>query len=438
MKDPIRTVTRGVRVNALGVVARVLQPVAFGALTRWYGPDVMGVFLLASATFDTLVTLATAGLSDAVVALVSPLDEASDRVYVLLASAFVFAAGASAVGVVFDVSAALMAPSFLPQDGVADALIRLAPALPLSCLTAVVIGATRARFVQVWDVALAGVARPALVIGCGWVLAAGGADARTLAAAYVVAHTVVAGAAVIVFGRFFSWRRLARHARRLPLDGALLRFAVPQNLNMGIYALTHGASVLALGTAGLSPRDVALFGTAQGIVLSLRHVRLVFTSAMSPVVATLFAGGRLDDLQAVVTRAVRWSLVAALPVAFAIVAWRNPLMRLFHPSYEIAPLAMALLVAGPLLNNVAGFASNVIVMTGHVGWNLFNTTTATVITYGFTWLLAPRFGMLGAALAAAAAGLVVAAMQIAEARVLVGVTPRPWAARRRNPMPRRP
>ena len=87
---------------------------------------------------------------------------------------------------------------------------------------------------------------------------------------------------------------------------------------------------------------------------------------------------------------------------------------------------MALLVAGPVLNAVAGFASTALVMAGHVGWNLLNTVVAVAATYGLTALLAPGMGVPGAALAAALSGALVATLQIAETKVLVGVTPRPW------------
>jgi O-antigen/teichoic acid export membrane protein len=153
---------------------------------------------------------------------------------------------------------------------------------------------------------------------------------------------------------------------------------------------------------------------------------------MAPVVATLHVERRRGELQEVITRAVRLSLAVSVPVAVAMVVWRDPLLRIFHPTYTLGAVTMGLLVAAPVANIVAGFASNAVVMAGHVGWNLFNTVVAVVVTYGATWVLAPRFGVAGAALAAAGAGLVVAAMQIVQARILVGVTPRPWGAGRRG------
>jgi O-antigen/teichoic acid export membrane protein len=419
-------VARGARINAFGVVARIAQPVMLGLLTRWYGPDQMGVFLLAAATFETLAALATSGLQDAIVALVSPLEPESDHAYRVLASAFLFAAGAAALGAAVAAGAASVAPDWLPQAGVGEALWRMAPALPLFCFTGVVVSATRARFSQAEDVVLQGVSRPLLIIACGWILWGPGADAHTLALAYVTAHLVLAVAAYVAFSRRFSWRRVGRAMRAWPMDRPLVRFAVPQNLNQALYALTHGASVLALGTAGLKSSEVALFATALGIASSLRHVRLVFTSAIAPVAATLYVHRRIDELQDVMTRAVRWSLAMAIPIAAGMVILRNPVLHLFHPSYSADWTWMALLVAGPLLNIVAGFASNAIVMAGFVRWNLFNTVVAAVTTYGFTWALAPAFGVMGAAIAAAAAGTVVSVLQIGEARVLVGVTPRPW------------
>jgi O-antigen/teichoic acid export membrane protein len=424
--DSVAVVKRGARVNAFGVVARIAQPVMLGLVTRWYGPEQMGVFLLAAAAFETLAALSTSGLQDAVVAYVSPTPPESDESYRVLASAFLFAMGAALLGAVAVAGAATLAPGLLPQAGTASALWRMVPALPLYCFTGVVASATRARFSQAEDVVLNGVSRPLLIIVFAWAFSHYATDAPTLAGAYVSAHIVLAGGAAFAFARRFSWRRLGNALRDWPMDRALVAFTIPQNLNQALYALTQSASVLALGTARLPAADVALFGAATGITTSLRHVRLVFTSAMAPVTATLYVHRRIDELQRVITRTVRWSLGMAIPVSLAMVLLRNPLLHLFHPTYHATWVWMALLVVAPLLNSIAGFSSNVIVMGGFVRWNLFNTFVAAMTTYGFTWVLAPSMGVMGAAVASAAAGTVVATLQIVEARILVGVTPRPW------------
>lgn len=439
-----RTVARGARVNALGVIARLAQPLALILLTRWYGPDQVGVYLLSIAVVETVAALAGSGMQDALIAFLSPLDPASPRAHRLLASGFVLAGAGAAAGLALTLAAAALAPAWLPQVASASTLWLMAPAVPLVTFIGVVVAATRARFTQTWDVVLQGVARPLLIIAFAAAFALGApalpqwgrasvlsqwgrASVPALAASYLLAHLVLAIAAAVVLARHYRWASVLRAARGLPIDRGLLAFAWPQNLNLALFALSGSASVLALGVAGLPPRDVALFGAAYAIAASLRHVRLVFTSAMSPVAAALLARGDRAALQDIMTRSTRWTLSLALPIAAAMVLLRNPLLGLFHPTYALGAVAMALLVAGPVMNAVAGFASTALVMAGHVGWNLVNTVVAVAATYGLTALLAPGMGVPGAALAAALSGALVATLQIAETKVLVGVTPRPWA-----------
>jgi len=423
------TVARGARINAVGVVARLAQPLALVLLTRWYGPDEFGVYLLSVAVVETIAALAGSGVQDAIVAFLSPLEASSPRAHALLASGLVLSGLGAAAGIGLAAAAAALAPAWLPQVAPASTLWQMAPAIPLLAFTGLVVAGTRARFTQVWDVVLQGVARPVLIILCAAAFSLRGRTAASLAAAYVTAHVILSAASALVLARHYAWGPVLRAARRLPIDRGLLAFAWPQNLNLALYALSGSASVLALGVAGLGSRDIALFGAAFAITSSLRHVRLVFTSAMAPVAATLLARGDLRSLQAIMTRAVRWALSLALPIGAAIVLLRSPLLHLFHQSYALGATTMALLVVGPVLNTVAGFASNALVMAGRVGWNLANTAIAVGSTFGLTVTLAPVMGVPGAALAAALSGTLVSSLQIAESAVLLGVTPRPWGRR---------
>lgn len=416
-----RTVARGARVNALGVVARLAQPLALVLLTRWHGPDQVGVYILAVAVVETIAALAGSGLQDALIAHLSPLDPASPKAHALLASGFVLAGAGAGAGLLLAFGAAALTPAWLPQVASSSTLWRMAAAVPLFTFTGLVVAATRARFVQVWDVVLLGVARPLLIVGF--------AAAFALATSYVLAHLVLALAAAVVLARHYPWRPVLQAARGLPIDRGLLAFAWPQNLNLALFALSGSASVLALGVAGLPPREVALFGAAYAIASSLRQVRLVFTSAMSPVAAALLARRDRAALQDIITRSVRWTLSLALPIAAGMILLRNPLLGIFHPTYALGAATMALLVAAPVLNAVAGFSSTALVMAGHVGWNLANTVVAVGATFGLTALLTPGLGVPGAALAAALSGSLVAALQITETAVLVGVTPRFWSRR---------
>ncbi len=347
-----RTVARGARVNALGVIARLAQPLALILLTRWYGPDQVGVYLLSIAVVETVAALAGSGMQDALIAFLSPLDPASPRAHRLLASGFVLAGAGAAAGLALTLAAAALAPAWLPQVASASTLWLMAPAVPLVTFIGVVVAATRARFTQTWDVVLQGVARPLLIIAFAAAFALGApalpqwgrasvlsqwgrASVPALAASYLLAHLVLAIAAAVVLARHYRWASVLRAARGLPIDRGLLAFAWPQNLNLALFALSGSASVLALGVAGLTPRDIALFGAAFAIASSLRHVRLVFTSAMSPVAAALLARGDRAALQDIMTRSTRWTLSIALPIAAAMILLRNPLLGLFHPTYAL-------------------------------------------------------------------------------------------------------
>jgi O-antigen/teichoic acid export membrane protein len=105
---------------------------------------------------------------------------------------------------------------------------------------------------------------------------------------------------------------------------------------------------------------------------------------------------RLRDNLALMTR---WVATAAAPIALTLLALREPLLWLYGPAYVSGVTAMGLLVAGHLINAVLGLTAYVMVMSGRSGLSFWNNLAGAVVNLVLSFLLIPRHGVTGAAIA---------------------------------------
>ncbi len=430
-----RQLFRGVRTTALGTVAKVLHPLFMIPATRLYGPSAFGLYLIVTAVVDLCGSLLAGGLRDGVVVFAGRRDPAVDpdhRVFVhrLIGTAFQYAL----LGCALLVAAALVAGDdglllIFSRDEVARAsgreLAALVPivvwALPCIVIADLAIAATKALMIMEYDTIILGFGKPAILIVTALIGVFVRPDVVGLAWGFVVTHACLALAALWALARHYDLRELARAAVRPRYERDLLGFAVPQSLNMSLNVFMTNLDQFVLGYFGVAPAFIAFYGTAARILRSVRQAKLTFSGAFAPVIARLYAEGKKVELEEQAATVARWSTTLALPALIVVVGLRRELMWFFDESYTYDTTFMLLLAVMPLLSCVFGIAGNVIVMTGHSRWNLFNSLVTVVLTLVVATILVPRYGLMGAASASVFVAVLVTALQVIEVRVLVGV-----------------
>jgi O-antigen/teichoic acid export membrane protein len=113
-------------------------------------------------------------------------------------------------------------------------------------------------------------------------------------------------------------------------------------------------------------------------------------------------------------RVSRWTTSVIVPLSFVMLVLRDDILRAINSGYTGDTRFMVVLLVTPLLGCAFGLAGNCIVFTGHSRWNLFNNVaTAALATY-FNTVFIPDWKLLGAAISAALASVVINALQLWE------------------------
>lgn len=397
-------------------------------LSRQLGTEEFGTYALGVTVFNTLLLLMTNGVDSGVVKFVSDRlatgdDSAARRMAV---GVCLIAAG---VGVILAVGVALAAAPVAtyaykkPELG--PILLLFAGALPFAMITTLLLAAVQA-YRSVYATALVkylwepagkwGAA--ALAVTAGWGLS-GVVEglivtflgSAVLAAVMLVRVARVSPQAVTVMSREDS-RAFAAFC--VPLLAANLFGVVAPRMDLML--LGYWATNADVG------RYLAAFQTAAVLALVLGAFEAVFAPIMSRAWARRDEGELAEAYRAI----HRLVGMATVPGFVIVVIFRDEVLGLFGGGMGDASTALTILASGYLVNAVLGGASTVLLMTGQSRTVLQNT-----VVYGLglgvgAALLIPRWGIVGAAVAASTALVGVNLMRVWQVWRRHAVLPWTW------------
>ena len=133
------------------------------------------------------------------------------------------------------------------------------------------------------------------------------------------------------------------------------------------------------------------------IPIILQSVNQIF----APVIADLHAQARRDVLQKLFQTLTKWVLGLTLPLAFVVIAFARPLMRIFGPGFESGWPVLVIGAIGQVVNCGVGSVGYLLLMSGNQRRLMRVQFAMAGISVLVNVVFIPVFGIVGAALAAA-------------------------------------
>lgn len=199
------------------------------------------------------------------------------------------------------------------------------------------------------------------------------------------------------------WARLPaaiRKARPAYETRLWSRVALPLLLASGFHVVLIQTDILMIG-AFLAPDDVAVYYAAAKTGVFVSFVLAAVNAVAAPKLAALYAQGRLDDLQTLLSDMSHWIFWPALAAAAAAVLFGAEILTLFGPTFSAGHTALVILVFGHLVRAGTGLVGDLLGLTGHQKLNAWVLASSAVLNVILNVLLIPRFGIAGAAAATA-------------------------------------
>jgi len=393
-------------------------------LARLLGAEQLGLCNLALTVASIAAGLALLGLPSAMVRYVPLFTSRQDtaRLWGTLQIGLGLTAIVSMlIGIGLFVLADPIAEQMFHEPELAPLLRVVSPIVPFLALCNTIAAATRGFKKMQYTVISQSISQPTIRLILVVALAAiVGLNAATALATYNVS-VIIAFVIVLYFlNTLFPLKRPLRAARRDTRE--TLRFALPVYLSSLIGLFGGNVQTLLLGALGTAA-NVGIFAVASQINIFGRifHGSIVTTSA--PIVSELYGRGEREQMGRFYQTVTKWTFTVNLPLFLIVLLFPGPILSIFGQSFVGGATALSILAWASLVQTGTGICGLVINMTGNTHLRLMNSLVTFVLTLGLNFLLIPRWGLVGTAVAAVASAIVMNALRLLEVFILFRLLP---------------
>jgi O-antigen/teichoic acid export membrane protein len=410
---------RGVTVNLAGYVLKLANPILLILVVRLYGATAFGIFTLVQAVMMLGARFAALGLDKALLWWVPRQDGARAREGIRPAL------WAASTGAALVTVALLLASStrVLAWAGVSTALSTPLRLMALGTIPQVVtdllLHACMGRRRMEAQVLVKDTLVPTLLVAGGLALYWSPARAVGLPLAYLVSTLAGVLAAWFFFARVFRGTPWPEgEGRRPPPD--IVRYAGPMWLaEMSNSLLLRMDTTMVAALVG----DLALVGVYAIVVRIANQIRDIRRSFDPIVLAIASRIGHVADparLAAGFSYATFLVTVTQIPVFVFLLVFARDLMPLYGEGFGGATTPIVILCAFWLFNGVASLAGIVVAAYGKSRLTLFNTLFAIAVQAAASFVLIPRYQLVGAALSVGIAYTAQGCLQVVQMRRVTG------------------
>ena len=142
-----------------------------------------------------------------------------------------------------------------------------------------------------------------------------------------------------------------------------------------------------------------------------------------PLLSRFFAQENRSELASLFRQSSSLLLLVSGPVYATLIVLGEPVLRLFGPEFSAGRTALSIIALALLVESAFGMLQTMLLMGGKSHWQLQNKTIQLAILIVGTWMLVPRLGLTGAAVAWAAGVVINLTLAVRQVHRLCGAGP---------------
>jgi stage V sporulation protein B len=238
----------------------------------------------------------------------------------------------------------------------------------------------------------------------------------------------VASLALASLIAFFLYQRKIGRALRdtaaRPVDlREVVSYSWPLSINTLVLLFSGQVGTLLLGHFR-PPADVGVFQVYIYMVLVMHLTLNAFSQIYKPVAAEFASLKDRAGSAELFSRVGKWLLLSGAFVGVVVIVLGRDVVGLFFPtSYGVATSALVILAVGRTVISALGPQGMALEAHGNTRLSMLNALVMVSLNVGLAFLLIPRYGIVGAAVASAVATLGGAVAGLIEVAVLHGLHP---------------
>ncbi len=243
---------------------------------------------------------------------------------------------------------------------------------------------------------------------------------------YIFAQ-VAAPVVVLVLLAIAVWKLTPKAARSLSaplprLEKEVLSFSAAA-FGVSFLEFTMGQADKVLIGFYLNARDVGIYAVAAALVVFVPIILQSVNQIFSPMISDLHARGDSHLLNRIFQTLTKWILGLTLPLAGVMVIFSRPLMRIFGHDFEAGWPILVIGTVGQLVNCGVGSVGYLLLMSGRERRLVRIQAVMAVVMVSLSLILIPRWGIIGAAVAAAATNFSTNLWYLKEVNATMGLFP---------------
>ncbi|MGD1911149.1 MAG: flippase [Rivularia sp. (in: cyanobacteria)] len=184
-----------------------------------------------------------------------------------------------------------------------------------------------------------------------------------------------------------------------------IQTAVPFMVFGALYMVNSQTDVIMLG-AIKGAESVGLYVVANKISSLVIFILTASNSALGPNIASLYAVGKLAELERIISKASKVVLFFSCIIAISIFLFKNTLLGLFGKEFLESQNVLVILMIGQLVNAFVGPVGLLLNMSGNEKLSLIAFSLSAVTNIALNYYLIPGYDVEGAALATAISTIV--------------------------------
>ena len=418
-------VVKGSGVNFLGNFGKLSKSLYFIIITRFVGAEVFGLYTLGWSLVDLVSKLGLFGLDRGVIRFVSQHrtegDDAGAHRTVGQALALGLAASLVVTAALW-VAAPWTAASVFHHPELASILRVLGLSIPFLVGSTILLAALKAVRIMKFDVYVKSLAEPFALLWVALVLCALGWTMHGLAFAYLISAVCGLILSIRFFGRVFSPSRCVSGMRRSPLRSPMVAFCAPLPFHDALGNLMSRLDLFVLAMF-LPVTSVGIYAATCEVAWIMKDIRQAVDPIFAPVASGLIHEKKQARLSTLFCSVSRWILILEMAFLLGAGLWGKGVLSIFGPAFATGFWCLVFLSIACAINGAFGSSELLLTMAGRSGLNLLNTVFLVAVNLGLNLFLIPRYGIEGAAVAAALSTALINLMRVAEVRVCLGVHP---------------
>lgn len=418
-------IARGVGVGSTGQgIGRFLGFAMQIVLARTLGLGLMGAYLLCVTLVNLANILSQLGMDNGVVRWVAHYrasgDDARVKGTIVQALLLTFVLSVILAAIMF-FSAGFLAVRVFEKPFMETMLKAFSFAVPFFTVMSMSLWATQGFKVVKYSAFVQQLVQPLTALVLVVVLYLLGAPVFGAVGAYVTSMVLGSVLGLVYLRKVFP-KITDRAVPRVFETRDLFRVSGPMIVASFMRHLNTWTSTLVVG-AFVTTGAVALYNTAARTALLASVFVIAFNSIFSPIIADLYRRGRMEDLEETYKDVSRWVFTANLVFFLATVVLARDVMSVFGPRFVEGWPVLVIVAGAQMFGASVGSTGRLLAMTDRQRIVMYATVGTVILNVVLNFLLVPRYGIVGSAVATALAMVAVNAVTLMAVKRTLGLWP---------------